>query len=49
MDVLMGSSPIVNRSAVAHSGTRVDLSVLDRDGTVRTALFVISSLIQCLI
>ncbi|KAJ7506345.1 hypothetical protein B0H11DRAFT_2327412 [Mycena galericulata] len=32
MDILMGTSPIVNRSAVAHSNTRVDLSVLDRDG-----------------
>ncbi|KAJ7159636.1 hypothetical protein C8R46DRAFT_1224218 [Mycena filopes] len=32
MDVLMGSSPIINRSAVAHSQTRVDLGVLDRDG-----------------
>ncbi|KAJ7310673.1 hypothetical protein DFH08DRAFT_1046436 [Mycena albidolilacea] len=32
MHDLMGSSPVVNRSAVAHSGTRVDLDVLDRDG-----------------
>ncbi|KAJ7105922.1 hypothetical protein C8R44DRAFT_886369 [Mycena epipterygia] len=33
MDRLMGTSPIVNRSAVAHSGTRVDLGILDRKGT----------------
>ncbi|KAJ7091297.1 hypothetical protein C8R43DRAFT_1142026 [Mycena crocata] len=32
MDKLMGTSPIVNRSAVAHSNTRVDLGVLDRNG-----------------
>ncbi|KAJ7477521.1 hypothetical protein FB451DRAFT_1396491 [Mycena latifolia] len=32
MDALMGTSPIVNRSAVAHSQTRVNLSILDRDG-----------------
>ncbi|KAF8209187.1 hypothetical protein K438DRAFT_2066189 [Mycena galopus ATCC 62051] len=32
MHDLMGSSPVVNRSAVAHSGTRVDLGILDRDG-----------------
>ncbi|KAF7351953.1 hypothetical protein MVEN_01157300 [Mycena venus] len=32
MHDLMGSSPVINRSAVAHSGTRVDLSILDRDG-----------------
>lgn len=35
LDALMGTSPVVNRSAVAHSQTRVDLSVLDRDGEVR--------------
>ncbi|KAJ6603371.1 hypothetical protein DFH09DRAFT_1354613 [Mycena vulgaris] len=33
MDRLMGTSPIVNRSALAHSRTRVDLGVLDRKGT----------------
>ncbi|KAF8124635.1 hypothetical protein K438DRAFT_2034193 [Mycena galopus ATCC 62051] len=32
MDTLMGTSPVVNRSAVAHSQTRVDLGVLDRSG-----------------
>ncbi|KAF7360076.1 hypothetical protein MVEN_00735700 [Mycena venus] len=32
MNDLMGSSPVIDRSAVAHSGTRVDLSILDRDG-----------------
>jgi hypothetical protein len=31
-------SPVVNRSAVAHSGTRVDLDILDRDGEVRLLL-----------
>ncbi|KAJ7938751.1 hypothetical protein B0H13DRAFT_1941485 [Mycena leptocephala] len=32
MHDLMGSSPVINRSAVAHSQTRVDLGVLDRGG-----------------
>ncbi|KAF8144499.1 hypothetical protein K438DRAFT_1992751 [Mycena galopus ATCC 62051] len=32
MDTLMGTNPVVNRSAVAHSQTRVDLGVLDRSG-----------------
>ncbi|KAJ7461893.1 hypothetical protein FB451DRAFT_1404398 [Mycena latifolia] len=32
MNILMGTSPVVNRSAVAHSNTRVNLSVLDRNG-----------------
>ncbi|KAJ7860548.1 hypothetical protein B0H14DRAFT_3863697 [Mycena olivaceomarginata] len=32
MHDLMGASPVVNRSAVAHSGTRVDLGILDRRG-----------------
>ncbi|KAJ7621659.1 hypothetical protein DFH06DRAFT_1143662 [Mycena polygramma] len=36
MDLLMGTSPIVNRTAVAHSNTRVDLNVLDRDGEAHT-------------
>ncbi|KAK7015981.1 hypothetical protein R3P38DRAFT_3203707 [Favolaschia claudopus] len=32
MHELMGTSPVVSRSAGAHSETRVDLSILDRDG-----------------
>ncbi|KAJ7659639.1 hypothetical protein DFH06DRAFT_1326650 [Mycena polygramma] len=36
MDLLMGTNPIVNRTAVAHSNTRVDLNVLDRDGEAHT-------------
>ncbi|KAJ6564949.1 hypothetical protein DFH09DRAFT_1475475 [Mycena vulgaris] len=34
MDLLMGTSPIVNCSALAHSQTRVDLGILDRDGEI---------------
>ncbi|KAF8172623.1 hypothetical protein K438DRAFT_1981468 [Mycena galopus ATCC 62051] len=43
MHALMGTSPIVNRSAVAHSGTRVDLGVLDRDGTPHDGPIMVSS------
>ncbi|KAJ7511065.1 hypothetical protein B0H11DRAFT_2214912 [Mycena galericulata] len=43
MDALMGTSPIVNRSAVAHSGTRVDLSVLDRDGEAHDGPITVDS------
>ncbi|KAJ7845500.1 hypothetical protein B0H14DRAFT_3683458 [Mycena olivaceomarginata] len=36
MDLLMGTSPNFNRTAVAHSNMPVDLSVLDRDGEAHT-------------
>ena len=35
MHALMGTSPIVDRSAVAHSRTAIDLSILTRDGESR--------------
>lgn len=35
MHALMGTSPIVDRSAVAHSRTAIDLSILTQDGESR--------------
>ena len=34
MHALMGTSPIVNRSAVAHSQTSISLNVLTQDGNI---------------
>ncbi|KAJ7721981.1 hypothetical protein B0H14DRAFT_3520462 [Mycena olivaceomarginata] len=43
MNDLMGSSPVIDRSAVAHSGTRVNLRILDRDGEAHDGLITLDS------
>lgn len=44
MDDLMGSSPVINRSAVAHSEMRVDLGILDCGGQVCKRFLFISTI-----
>ncbi|KAJ7328953.1 hypothetical protein DFH08DRAFT_317959 [Mycena albidolilacea] len=43
MNDLMGSSPVIDRSAVAHSGTRINLRILDRDGEAHNGLITLDS------
>lgn len=38
MHALMGSSPTVNKLAVVHSGTPLNLGILDRDGSSKVSL-----------
>jgi hypothetical protein len=42
MHRLMGHSPVVNRSALAHSGTPLNTDILDRDSgpAVRALVYV---------
>jgi hypothetical protein len=44
MHALMGTSPIVDRSAIAHSRTAIDLGILARDETPVSPFFYLQPL-----